>query len=91
MIDLTRISSGDTQPPSIVAPGNRTAEATGPDGAIVSYNITAADSVSAALDVMCVPASGSLFALGTTSVDCSVTDGAGNRAKATFGVTVGKI
>jgi large repetitive protein len=46
-------------------PGNVTTEATGPGGAIVSYD---------AGDLICTPASGSLFPLGTTEVDCTNPD-----------------
>ena len=38
--------------------------------------------------VVCVPASGSFFAVGTTLVVCTATDASGNRAVCTFNVTV---
>jgi hypothetical protein len=44
--------------------------------------------VDGALTPTCVPASGSSFALGTTLVTCSATDGAGNTASASFSVTL---
>jgi hypothetical protein len=36
----------------------------------------------------CLPVSGTFFGLGTTTVTCTATDGAGNTASATFTVTV---
>jgi hypothetical protein len=83
------ITVQDTTPPSISAHGNELAEATGPSGAAVNYaNPTATDLVDGSVAVVCTPASGSTFALGTTTVDCSATDAAGNTASSSFSVTV---
>jgi len=38
--------------------------------------------------VVCVPASGSEFSLGTTTVSCTVTDNSGNTASCSFDITV---
>ncbi|MFZ3018130.1 MAG: HYR domain-containing protein [Gallionella sp.] len=46
------------------------------------------DAVSGSVAVTCSPASGSIFALGTTPVSCSATDASGNTATAGFSVTV---
>ena len=80
----------DTTAPTITnVPANITAEATGADGAAVTYtNPTADDAVTASVTVTCAPASGSTFALGSTTVTCSATDEAGNTATETFTVTV---
>ena len=79
----------DTTPPSITAHGNEVAEATGPSGAAVNYTSpTASDIVDGSVAVVCTPASGSTFALGTTTVNCSATDAAGNEATSSFSVTV---
>jgi hypothetical protein len=40
------------------------------------------------VSVSCAPASGSAFALGSTAVNCEATDSAGNRAAASFRITV---
>jgi hypothetical protein len=83
------VSVVDTTPPSIAAHGNEVAEATGPAGAAVSYTApTATDLVDGAVSVTCLPASGSTFALGDTTVNCSATDAAGNPAASQFTVTV---
>ena len=63
--------------PTLDLPGNQTVEATGPSGAVVTYNATASDAEDGALTPICSPASGSTFTLGTTTVNCSVTDNDG--------------
>lgn len=66
-----------------------TVEATSASGAIVTFTPTATDNVDVTVTVVCIPASGSQFALGTTQVTCSATDAAGNAAlPVTFNVTV---
>lgn len=79
----------DTTAPTMVLPGTISAEATGPDGAAVSYDAGATDAVDAAPTVVCLPASGSTFPLGTTAVTCTATDAAGNGASGSFDVAVG--
>jgi hypothetical protein len=79
----------DTTAPAISVPADITAEATGRDGARVSYPAaTASDTVSGTVAVSCSPASGSTFGLGTTAVTCTAQDSAGNQATATFNVAV---
>ncbi|MBI5383588.1 MAG: HYR domain-containing protein, partial [Verrucomicrobia bacterium] len=78
----------DTTPPVITTPANIVAEATSPAGAVVTFSVSAQDAVSGAVAVTCVPPSGSVFPLGTTTVTVSATDEAGNTATATFTVTV---
>src|SRR2546425_6569867 len=66
-----------------------TAEATGPNGAPVTWNSpTVTDTVDGSLAVHCVPPSGSTFALGSTTVQCMATDSHGNTGRASFTVTV---
>ena len=69
---------------------NLTTEAAGPSGAVVTWDdITAADLVDGNVMVTYSPASGSTFALGTTTVTMSAVDAAGNQAAdKTFTVTV---
>jgi uncharacterized protein YjbI with pentapeptide repeats len=80
----------DTIPPTISTPTSVVAEATGPNGAMVTYHVTASDPVDGDVTskLVCTPASGSQFALGSTTVACSVTDSAGNTASASFPVIV---
>ena len=78
----------DKTPPTLTLPATITAEATGPDGAVVGYTATAFDSVDGAVSVTCTPASGSTFPLGTTTVNCSASDNSGNNTGDSFMVTV---
>jgi large repetitive protein len=78
----------DTTAPELSLPNNITTEATSPDGAAVTFNPTATDVVDGSVTVTCDPASGSTFPLGTTTVECSATDAAGNTANDSFTVTV---
>jgi hypothetical protein len=81
-------ASVDTTPPAVTVPADITAEATGPSGAVVSFTATANDIVDGSVAVSCVPASGSTFAIATTTVNCSATDVAGNIGTGSFDVTV---
>ncbi|MBI2927622.1 MAG: HYR domain-containing protein, partial [Verrucomicrobia bacterium] len=78
----------DTTAPALTVPANMTVEATGPAGASVSFTTTATDIVDGSVAVVCTPASGSTFALGTTTVSCTTTDVHGNTANGSFTVTV---
>jgi hypothetical protein len=78
----------DTTPPVISGPGDISMEATGPGGAEVTFTATAEDDVDGPVDVEATPPSGSLFAIGDTTVDLSAVDAAGNDATASFTVTV---
>ncbi|HEX4493126.1 MAG TPA: HYR domain-containing protein [Acidimicrobiia bacterium] len=82
------VSVGDTTPPVLTVPSHLTLEATGPDGAVATFTPTASDTVDGTDVVTCSPVSGSVFALGTTAVDCSATDAAGNIGTASFNVKV---
>lgn len=79
----------DTTDPTLTVPADVVAEATGPDGAAVAYGAaTGADLVDTDVAVACLPAAGSLFALGTHTVTCTATDDYDNSADASFTVTV---
>ena len=79
---------GDTAAPGMTLPGTMTAEATGPSGAVVSYSVAVDDSVDPAPVVVCGPASGSTFPLGSTTVSCTATDATGNQSSGSFNVVV---
>jgi len=78
----------DTTSPALTLPSNMTVEATGPSGAAVSFTASASDLVSGSVPITCSPASGSTFALGATTVNCSATDAHGNTAQGSFKITV---
>jgi hypothetical protein len=82
------ITVQDTTPPVLTVPANIVVTATTPAGAPVTFAPTAADLVDGARAVACAPASGSTFAIGTTTVSCSAGDTRGNSASASFTVTV---
>jgi hypothetical protein len=85
-----QVTVRDTTPPAIAGtPADITAPATSAAGATVTYTTpTAADLVNGAVSVGCLPASGSIFPLGTTTVTCTATDARLNSAHTTFHVTV---
>jgi hypothetical protein len=57
-------------------------------GTTVDYTASAIDDVDGSVPVSCSPASGSTFSIGTTPVNCSATDQAGNQASGSFQVRV---
>lgn len=78
----------DTTAPALTLPSPMSVEATGPSGAAASYSASAVDLVSGAVAANCSPSSGSTFSIGTTTVNCSATDVAGNTSHGSFTVTV---
>jgi len=76
------IPNPDTTPPVIDSHADvGPIEATGSGGAVVTYASPAThDAVDGNGTATCVPASGSLFALGDTIVKCDAVDSAGNHA-----------
>ena len=78
----------DTTPPALTLPGDLTAVAAAPGGALVSFTAAAVDLVDGSLPVACAPASGSTFPIGATVVSCAAVDAHGNRATGGFRVTV---
>ncbi|HVL68545.1 MAG TPA: HYR domain-containing protein [Vicinamibacterales bacterium] len=78
----------DVVPPVISGPGDIVADADRPEGAIVTYEVTARDERAGGVPVTCTPSSGSLFPPGQTLVTCTASDMAGNVAQQQFVVTV---
>jgi hypothetical protein len=74
------VTVADTTPPDIAVPADVRVPASGPNGAVVTFDVAAVDLVDGDVPPTCVPASGSLFPVGTTTVTCSATDAAGNNA-----------
>ncbi len=80
----------DTQVPSITCPANIT-QSNDPNqcGAVVAYATpTASDNCPGIGMPQCSPASGSFFAIGTTTVSCTAVDASANMAACTFTITV---
>jgi predicted extracellular nuclease len=79
----------DVVAPVIDAVQDVIAEATGADGAVVTFATPAAhDNLDPVVTVSCLPASGSVFAVRNTGVTCSTQDVAGNQSSVSFTVTV---
>lgn len=82
-----QLTSGGNSPPVLQVPADLTVDATGPDGAAVTYAVGVTDD-GAVRSVACDPASGSPFAIGTTTVTCTAIDDDGAAGAASFLVTV---
>jgi hypothetical protein len=87
------ITVQDTTPPTVAVPADRTVEATGPSGAVVTFTAAATDLVDGSLTPTCSPASGTTLPIAkttatTTTVTCSATDAHGNTGSARFHMTV---
>ena len=79
----------DNTAPVITIPDNISQSTTVSTGKIVNYGAaTAIDNIGVTSGPTCTPASGTLFSVGTTTVTCTASDGAGNTATASFTVTI---
>jgi hypothetical protein len=78
----------DTTPPMLTVPPGVIVDATSPAGATATFAVTAIDALDPAPTVQCTPTSGTMFAIGTTTVTCTATDEAGNDTTARFPVHV---
>ena len=87
-IAIQRVTVEDTTSPALTLPAPMRVEANSRNGAVVSYTTSALDVVDGAVPPVCVPASGTTFPLGTITVRCTATDGAGNSSRGEFPVTV---
>jgi alpha-L-fucosidase 2 len=83
--------AGDKTAPVLALPSPIAVSATSPSGAVVNFAASATDAVSGSTAVTAVPASGSVFPIGTTSVQCSAIDAAANIAQGSFTVTVSQL
>ncbi|RJP61298.1 MAG: HYR domain-containing protein [Candidatus Auribacter fodinae] len=87
-IDDISITGTDTTPPSLTLPGNLTYEANTLGGRVVGFSASAIDVVDGSVPVTCTPSSDSLFMVGSTTVNCSAADVAGNIANGSFIITI---
>ncbi|NND77188.1 MAG: HYR domain-containing protein [Flavobacteriales bacterium] len=82
------LADDDTTPPVISCPANISQDNDpGQCTAVVNFTVTATDNCGSAT-VVCIPASGAVFDIGTTTVNCTATDANGNTASCSFDVTV---
>jgi hypothetical protein len=82
------VTVNDNQNPTLTCPANQTVNTVSAPVAGHYPAPMASDNCSGVGTPTCVPASGSMFAVGTTTVNCSVTDAAGNNGTCSFTVTV---
>lgn len=82
------VTVADNTGPVLTMPSLLEVEATSPAGAVATYVVTAMDAVDGSRPVDCVPASGTFFAFGTTTVFCSAFDLRGNETAGSFDVVV---
>ncbi|MEK7413852.1 MAG: HYR domain-containing protein, partial [Planctomycetota bacterium] len=79
----------DTEPPAITCPANITVpNAANQCSAVVSYTTPTPTDNCPGATASCTPASGSTFAVGTTTVTCTASDASPNSANATCTFTV---
>ena len=78
----------DTTPPVITVPGTITKEATGENGAVVEFKVTATDNVGITQGPTCDHESGSMFPIDTTKITCVALDSSDNSGEESFTVIV---
>ncbi len=83
-----KVNVVDTTAPVITTPANIVLEATGAEGAVAVFGASADDAVSGDIAVTFSHQSGSTFPVGTTTVNITAADTAGNTTTANFTVTV---
>jgi hypothetical protein len=78
-----------TKPVLSGVPGNISENTEVPTGKVINYSLpTASDNLDGPRSVSCTKASGTNFAVGTTTVTCSATDTHGNTGSASFDVVI---
>ena len=91
-VDLVATGRLETTPPTITCPANVTAVSAvacpPTSSTVVNFPAPIATDNCPGVTTACIPASGSTFPVGTTTVTCTATDTAGNTATCSFTVTV---
>ena len=82
------VAPADTLAPVLHLPSDIVRDAADPAGVAVDYVVTADDDTDEDPVVTCVPASGTVFPLGETVVNCTARDASGNESAGNFRVTV---
>jgi hypothetical protein len=86
--DAFDITVVDSTAPVITVPADITATADNASGAVVDYAVTAIDTADLNPVIDCNPPSGSVFPMGTSTVNCTATDASGNSSADAFDITV---
>nr|XP_006814884.1 PREDICTED: zonadhesin-like [Saccoglossus kowalevskii] len=84
---FVEVIEADDEPPVITCPTVPSVWDIDEDGETVTYEATATDNVGV-VNIICTPASGSVFSIGSTEVECTAYDAMGNSASCTFVVTL---
>jgi hypothetical protein len=87
----TTVTVLDVTAPTISCPTNVQTIALTAAGRPVDYSTPAASDACSAASVQCVPASGGIFPVGTSTVTCTATDASTNTAQCSFTVEVAPI
>jgi hypothetical protein len=85
---LPTTTTADAPPPAVTTSGDVTVAATSSTGAAATFTATAKDSVDGTRPVNCMPASGSTFAVGKTTVTCWAFNKRGKIGRSTLTVNV---
>ncbi len=89
---MFNVTVNDTEPPVVNCPSNITAVTAiacpPPTGTVVNFDDPGASDNCNIKNSVCTPSSGSIFAVGTTTVTCTFTDDADNTSMCSFTVTV---
>jgi len=86
--DGTSSTPTDTVPPPVLVPDDITLQTEDQNGASATFNPQAIDNIDELITPTCSPASGSVFAIGTTEVVCTATDSSGNTGSNSFNVII---
>ena len=79
----------DTVPPQVLIPDDIVLQTEiQNDEFLITFNPQAIDNIDGLITPTCSPASGSVFAIGTTEVVCTATDSSGNTASNSFNVII---
>ena len=78
----------DSGAPQLNLPRDFSLSTENENGAVVTFDASASDTIDGPVPVTCSPASGSLFPIGTTRVTCTASDSQGNSANGSFEITV---
>ena len=87
---MFNVTVKDTSPPTFKVPHSILKQADDPQGANITYDANASDTVDGSTVTRCDPPSGSTFPLGLNQVKCTATDKSGNTAEASFSVIIGQ-
>ena len=87
---MFNVTVKDSSPPTFKVPHSILKQADELQGAKITYDANASDTVDGSTIATCDPPSGSMFPLGLNQVTCMATDKSGNTGQASFSVIVGQ-